>query len=30
VIDAVENGEIFESRYQSYLSLMEDREEKYR
>ncbi|MGC9344778.1 MAG: ribosome small subunit-dependent GTPase A [Bacteroidales bacterium] len=30
VIEAVENGEIFESRYSSYLSLMEDQDEKYR
>ncbi len=30
VIEALENGEIFESRYFSYLSLMEDQEEKYR
>ena len=30
VIEAVENGEIFESRYASYLSLMEDQDEKYR
>lgn len=30
VIEAVENGEIFESRYTSYLSLMEDNQEKYR
>jgi len=30
VIEAVESGEIFESRYFSYLSLMEDQEEKYR
>ena len=30
VIEALENGEIFESRYTSYLSMMEDQEEKYR
>lgn len=30
VIEGVENGEIFESRYSSYLSLMDDREKKYR
>lgn len=30
VIKALENGEIFESRYSSYLSLMEDQEGKYR
>ncbi len=30
VIEGVENGEIFESRYRSYLSLMEDEDEKYR
>lgn len=30
VIEAVENGEIFESRYYSYLSIMDDNDGKYR